>query len=298
MNLNEARAILKQNRFILEDNMYDRAMARVDGAYQHAKDRHYDLDPLRSRHGSEAWEEGGHAEYDYTNKGESDRDEKEEFGRKVAKKLVDYFKPIYEKRGYVPERYGGGDDNWDWTIKDILDKFMYYAVGEDEKLSFMGVDEAVKYVIPTAYKVLEQCWDKKANWLDIYKFRYIDIKESKEILKSQGYICEGQEKTEEEKVEDYVIDRLKGIGFDSPDWSGNEWEMDCETDGYRIEVAGLNQKKYLLSVKAGYKEIDLKVPGVRAFSINKAGNTYHWTNYEKLLTDIEKVIKYLHEKRG
>ena len=181
MEIKEAKQILKQNGFILEDDMHDRAMARVDKANQHAKDRQfYDLDPLRSRHGSEAWEEGGHAEYNYTSKDDSDGDEKEEFGRKVAKKLVDYFKPIYEKRGYVPEEYGGGDDKWDWAIKDILDKFMYYAVGEDEKLSFMSVDEAVKYVIPTAYKVLEQCWDKKANWFDIYKFIYIDIKESKE----------------------------------------------------------------------------------------------------------------------
>ena len=71
-------------------------------------------------------------------------------------------------------------------------------------------DEAVKYVIPTAYKVLEQCWDKKANWFDIYKFRYIDIKESKEILKSQGYICEGQEKTEEEKAQQIAEDIKKG----------------------------------------------------------------------------------------
>ena len=128
------------------------------------------------------------------------------------------------------------------------------------------------------------------------------LNEAKEILKSQGYICEGQKKSEEDKVEDYVIDRLKGVGFDNPDWAGNgtgyEWEMDCETDGYRIEVVSLNGKKYLLSVKNGYKEIDLKVPGVRAFSSNKAGNGYHWTNYEKLLTDIEKVIIYLHEEMG
>lgn len=194
MELKEAKQILKQNGFILEDEMHDRAMARVDKAYQHAKDRQfYDLDPLRSRHGSEDWEEGGHAEYDYTSKDDSDGDEKEEFGRKVAKKLVDYFKPIYAKRGYVPDEYGGGDDNWDWTIKDILDKFMYHAVGEDKKLSFMGVDEAVKYVIPTAYKVLEQCWDKKANWFDIYKYRYIDIKEAKEILNDAGFILESSQ---------------------------------------------------------------------------------------------------------
>lgn len=128
------------------------------------------------------------------------------------------------------------------------------------------------------------------------------INEAKEILKSQGYICEGQKKSEEDKVEDYVIDRLKGVGFDNPDWSGSgtgyEWEMDCETDGYRIEVVSLNGKKYLLSVKDGYKEIDLKVPGVRAFSRNSSGNGYHWTNYEKLLTDVEKVIIYLHEEMG
>lgn len=122
--------------------------------------------------------------------------------------------------------------------------------------------------------------------------------EAKEVLKSQGYICESKKKSEEDKVEDYVIARLKGVGFDSPDWYGNEWEMDCETDGYRIEVASLNQKKYLLSVKDGYKEIDLKVPGVKAFRSDRAGNGYHWTNYEKLLTDIEKVIIYLHEEMG
>ena len=51
--------------------------------------------------------------------------------------------------------------------------------------------------------------------------------EAKEVLKSQGYICEGKKKSEEDKVEDYVIARLKGVGFDSPDWYGNEWEMDC-----------------------------------------------------------------------
>lgn len=100
------------------------------------------------------------------------------------------------------------------------------------------------------------------------------------------------------KVEDYVIDRLKGVGFESPDWYGDEWEMDCEIDGYRIEVVSLNQKKYLLTVKKGYNEIDLKVPGVRAFRSDRDGNGYHWTNYEKLLTDIEKVIIYLHEEMG
>ena len=110
MDIKEAKQILKQNGFILEDDMHDRAMARVDRAYQHTKDRQFDdLDPMRPRHGSEDWEEGGHAEYDYTNKGDSDRDEKEEFGRKVAEKLVDYFEPIYAKRGYVPDEYGGGD---------------------------------------------------------------------------------------------------------------------------------------------------------------------------------------------
>lgn len=126
----------------------------------------------------------------------------------------------------------------------------------------------------------------------------MELNEAKEYLKSKGYLCESQKKTEEEKVEDYVIDRLKGVGFDSPDWYGNEWEMDCKTDGYRIEVYSLNQKKYLLSVKEGYKEIDLKVPGVRAFRSDRDGNGYHWTNYEKLLTDVEKVIIYLHEEMG
>ena len=124
--------------------------------------------------------------------------------------------------------------------------------------------------------------------------------EAKEILKSQGYICEGRKKSEEEQVEDYVIDRLKGVGFEDPDWCGDgpryEWEMDCETDGYRIEVVSLNGKKFLLSVKDGYKEIDLKVPGVRAFRKDRYGNGYHWTNYEKLLTDIEKIIIYLHDE--
>ena len=128
----------------------------------------------------------------------------------------------------------------------------------------------------------------------------MNLVEAKEILKSQGYICESKKKFEEDKVEDYVIDRLKGIGFEEPDWYGDgagyEWEMDCETDGYRLEVVSLNGKKYLLSVKDGYKEIDLKVPGVRAFRSDRAGNGYHWTNYEKLLTDIEKVIIYLHDE--
>lgn len=126
----------------------------------------------------------------------------------------------------------------------------------------------------------------------------MELTEAKEYLKSQGYICESQKKTEEDKVEDYVIDRLKGVGFESPEWYGDEWEMDCETDGYRIEVSSLNQKKYLLSVKKGYKEIDLKVPGVRAFRSDVGGNGYHWTNYEKLISDIEKVIIYLHEEMG
>mgnify|MGYP003418309000 CR=1 FL=1 len=58
----------------------------------------------------------------------------------------------------------------------------------------------------------------------------------------------------------------------------------------------IHQKKYLLSVKDGYKEIDLKVPGVKDFRSDRAGNGYHWTNYEKLLTDVEKVIIYLHKK--
>ena len=129
---------------------------------------------------------------------------------------------------------------------------------------------------------------------------YMKLIEAKEILKSQGYICEGRKKSEEDKVEDYVIDRLKGVGFEDPDWCGDgpryEWEMDCETDGYRIEVVSLNGKKFLLSVKDGYKEIDLKVPGVRAFRKDRYGNGYHWTNYEKLLTDIEKIIIYLHDE--
>lgn len=128
----------------------------------------------------------------------------------------------------------------------------------------------------------------------------MNLNEAKEILESQGYICEGRKKSEEEQVEDYVIDRLKGVGFEEPDWCGDgdgyEWEMDCETDGYRIEVVSLNGKKFLLSVKDGYNEIDLKVPGVRAFRSDRDGNGYHWTNYEKLLSDIEKVIIYLHDE--
>lgn len=126
------------------------------------------------------------------------------------------------------------------------------------------------------------------------------LNEAKHILKTQGYICEGKKKSEEDKVEDYVIDRLKGVGFDNPEWFGDgtsyEWDMECETDGYRLEVACINQKKYILSVKNGYKEIDLKVPGVRSFRSDRAGNGYHWTNYEKLLTDIEKIIIYLHDE--
>lgn len=173
MQLDEAKKILNENGFILEDAMHDRAMARVNRAYQHVKDLHYDdLDPMHQRHGSEDWEEGGHAEYDYTNKDYSDSDEKEEFGKKVAKKLVDYFKPIYAKKGFVPDEYDGGDNKWDWTIRDILGNYMYHAVRLDNKLSFMDVDEAVKYVIPTAAKVLDKCWDKKMNWFDIYKFEY------------------------------------------------------------------------------------------------------------------------------
>lgn len=121
------------------------------------------------------------------------------------------------------------------------------------------------------------------------------LDEAKEILKSQGYIFEDRKKSEEDKVEDYVIDKLKDVGFDTPDWYGNEWEMDYETDGYRIEVACINQKKYLLCVKYDNKEIDLKVPGVRAFKSDRDGIGYHWTNYEKLLTDVKKVIIYLHD---
>lgn len=127
------------------------------------------------------------------------------------------------------------------------------------------------------------------------------LDEAKKILNDYGYICESQNKSEENKVEDYVIARLKGIGFDKPDWNsidvGYEWEMDCETDGYRIEVVSLNGKRFLLCVKDGYKEIDLKVPGVRAFRRDRDGIGYHWTNYEKLLTDVEKVITYLHDNK-
>ena len=127
----------------------------------------------------------------------------------------------------------------------------------------------------------------------------MEINEAKKILNDNGFICEGRKKSEEDKVEDYVIAKLKGIGFGEPEWNGDEegyeWEMDCETDGYRIEAVSLNGKRFLLSVKKGYKEIDLKVPGVRAFRRDRDGIGYHWTNYEKLLTDVEKVITYLHE---
>lgn len=176
MKLNEALKTLKGAGYIVEDAMHDRAMARVDRAYQHETDLHkWGGDPMALHQRGEEWEEGGHAEWTDTDKAYSDSDEKEDFCREVAEKLIAHFKPIYAKKGYTAAEFKkehGTDNNWDWAICQILERYLYHASYENEELAYMDLEQAVEYMKPKAAKVLARCWSTKWNWLDPDKYRY------------------------------------------------------------------------------------------------------------------------------
>ena len=180
MKLDEAKEILKRNGYLLEDAMHDRAMSRVKRAYQDQIDRQNPGgDPMAIRHHSEDWEEGGHTEWDETDKAYSDRNEMSDFAEEVTEKLVEYFKPIYAKLGFtaaVFKKDNGTTEDWDWAIRDIIGNFMSHAVRDGEKLSFMSVDEAFRYMLPKVAKALKKCWSKKSNWFDPYVFEYPEKK--------------------------------------------------------------------------------------------------------------------------
>ena len=53
---------------------------------------------------------------------------------------------------------------------------MSHAVRDGEKLSFMSVDEAFRYMLPKVAKALKKCWSKKSNWFDPYVFEYPEKK--------------------------------------------------------------------------------------------------------------------------
>ena len=121
------------------------------------------------------------------------------------------------------------------------------------------------------------------------------LDEAKEILNKNGFILEDTESLNREEIEDKIIKTIKTIGFSYEDSTSEEIIYSKEyEDDYSVEVVIFDKKpKFMLNIRQGNMDAELKIPGVRKFVSWNDGNSYKLDNYEKYIEDIIRVDKYL-----